>query len=329
MKKFMCIALCLLMLIGFAACGGTGGTGGTGSSESDLIIIGFAQVGSESDWRAANSNSFRDTFTVDAGYDLKFVDCQNNTEIQIKTVRKFITQEVDYIVLQANTERGWDQILTEAKDAGIPVILSDRQINSSQDLYVAWVGGNFEQESVDAMNWLNGYLAELGRDNEQINIVHMQGTMGSSAQIGRTKGINDGITANPNFNLVGQRSGDFTEAKGQEVMKAFLQGDEKIDVLIAENDNMVFGAVLAMEAAGIKPGEDIIIVSFDAVKKAMEMIIGGKINCSVECNPLHGPRVAEIIQMLEKGETPQKIMYVVEGVYDKKNAEEELPNRKY
>ena len=302
----------------------------TESKGSGLIKVGYAQVGAESDWRLANTASFKETFSKANGYDLSFVDAQQKQENQIKAIRNFIQQGVDYIVLAPVVETGWETVLKEAKDAGIPVILSDRMVEVSDDsLYQCWVGGNFLKEGRDAVKWLDAYLKEIGRDKEEINIVDLQGTIGASAQIGRTQGLEEGIAARPNWKLVAQQTGEFTQAKGQEVMESVLKQVSKIDVVYCENDNMAFGAIDAIKQAGKKPGVDIIIISFDAVKEAFNKTIAGEINCLAECNPLHGPRVDEIIKKLEAGQTVDKIQYVNEEVFDQKNAAAVLPSRKY
>jgi len=327
-KQFFCLALCLSLLFTLAACK-TDGDDAAGNNNS-VIVVGYAQVGAESVWRIANTKSFEETFSNDPMYDFRLVECQNKADRQIEAVSDFIAQEVDYIVIAAKEESGWDQILIEAKDAGIPVILSDRFIDVADDsLYVAWVGGNFVQEGKDAMMWLNNYLAEVGRENEAMNIFHIQGSIGSSAQIGRTQSITEGIAANPNLILKEQQTGDFTLARGQEVMEEWLQQYDmsEIDILIAENDDMAFGAIKAMEDVGLDPGRDVIVISFDACRAAVQAVIDGKINCTVECNPLHGPRVKEIIETLEAGGTVEKIQYVKETYFDIKNAETELENR--
>ena len=293
--------------------------GNSGSAEKKLITVGYAQVGAESDWRLANTQSFKDTFTEANGYKLIFDDAQQKQENQIKAIRNFIQQDVDYIVVAPVVETGWETVLQEAKDQGIPVVLSDRQMKVSDDsLYLAWVGGNFLKEGRDGVKWLEAYLESTGRANDQINIVDLQGTIGASAQVGRTKGIVEGIEAHSNWNLVAQQTGEFTQAKGQEVMESILKSVDKIDVVFAENDDMGRGAADAIKAAGKVPGKDIILITFDAGKDAFNRVINdGTFNCTVECNPLHGPRVAEIIKTLEAGGTVDKIQYVVEEMFDK------------
>ena len=335
MKKLLALALAFAVV-----CGGAIFAGGksdkqssgasSGGSGDGLIVVGYAQVGAESDWRTANTESFRSTFVEANGYRLIFDDAQQKQENQIKAIRSFIQQDVDYIVVAPVVETGWETVLGEAKAAGIPVILSDRQMKLSDDsLYLCWVGGDFLKEGRDSIVWLNNYLKEQGRDQEQLNAVLLQGTIGSSAQVGRTQGITEGLAENPNITLLAAQTGEFTQAKGQEVMESFLKAYDKIDIVFAENDNMAFGAIDAIKAAGLQPGKDVIIISFDAVREAFNRIIAGEINCAVECNPLHGPRVDQIIKTLEAGGTVDKIQYVDEEVFDIKNAAERLPTRAY
>ncbi len=327
MKKVAFIALALVTIAGAAF---AGGKPDASKMEKKLITVGYAQVGAESDWRTANTESFKSTFVEANGYKLIFDDAQQKQENQIKAIRNFIQQDVDYIVVAPVVETGWETVLKEAKDAGIPVILSDRMMKlSDNSLYTAWVGGNFLKEGQDAIGWLDAYVAKSGLKDKDLNIVILQGTIGSSAQVGRTQGVTEGIAKNPHYKLLAKQTGEFTQAKGQEVMESFLKAYPNIDVVIAENDNMAFGAIDAIKAVGKVPGKDIIIISFDAVHEAFNRMIAGEINADVECNPLHGPRVAEIIQTLEKGGSVDKIMYVKEGTFDTTNAAAILPSRKY
>ncbi len=296
-----------------------------------VITVGFSQVGAESDWRTANTASMKATFTEENGYSLIFDDAQQKQENQIKAIRNFIQQEVDYIVLAPITETGWETVLQEAKDAGIPVIIVDRMIDvSDESLFVAWVGSNFLQEGYDAADWLAAKLEKDGR-TEDINIVTLQGTIGSSAQIGRTNGFNEKAKAYMNWKILAQQTGEFTQAKGQEVMESFLKSYPDIDVVVTENDNMAFGAIDAIQNAGKTCGidGDIIIISFDAVSAAFDMMEQGLINVDVECNPLHGPRVSEIIEKLEAGEPVDKLQYVEEGVFPAESAKEDRVGRMY
>lgn len=303
------------------------------ADSSKEIYVGFVQVGAESDWRMANTKSMESTFTTDKGYKFEMVDAQNKTDKQITAIRDFIQKDVDYIVLAPNTEAGWDTVLGEAKDAGIPVIIVDRMIQTADDsLFTAWVGSNFKQEGYDAVAALEGALKAKGvADTEALNIVTLQGTMGSSAQIGRTDGFAEKMTAHSNWTMLEKQSGEFTQEKGQEIMESFLKSYPDIDVVIAENDNMAFGAINAIKAAGktCGPKGDITIVSFDAVNAAFKAMIAGDIDVDVECNPLHGPRVESLIQALEKGESVEKIAYVEEGTFYAADAEATIGQRAY
>ncbi|TCL56925.1 monosaccharide ABC transporter substrate-binding protein (CUT2 family) [Kineothrix alysoides] len=286
-------------------------------ASDDLIVVGYAQVGAESDWRTANTESFKTTFTEENGYQLIFDDAQQKQENQIKAIRSFIQQEVDYIVVAPVVETGWETVLEEAKEAGIPVILSDRMMDVSDDsLYECWVGGNFVKEGSDAAAWLKTYLEGQGKGEEEINIVTLQGTIGASAQVGRTDGFASGMQ--DNWVMLDKQTGEFTQSKGQEVMESFLKKYPDIDVVVCENDNMAFGAIDAIKAAGktCGPEGDITIISFDAVAAAFDSMIAGDMNADFECNPLHGPRVAEIIQKLQAGESVEKIQYVDEAYFD-------------
>lgn len=283
------------------------------------IVVGFSQVGSESDWRIGNTESFRSIFTEENGYYLLFEDGQQKQENQLKSIRNFILQEGDYIILDPIVETGWDAVLQEAKDAGIPVILADRSVKvEDEDLYTCWVGSNFHEEGRRAGEWLLDYLEEQGRSEETINIVTLQGTIDSSAQIGRTEGFKSILDTQANWNMMEYQSADFTQAKGKEVMSYFLEKYDDIDVLVSENDNMTFGAVEAIRETGRTCGPDgeIIILSFDSVRAAMEAMLQGEIHVDFECNPILGPKVEEIIRRLEKGEAVEKIQYVEEQYFD-------------
>lgn len=293
-----------------------------------LIRIGFSQVGAESDWRIANTKSMKSALSKENGFELIYADAQQKQENQIKAIRDFIAQEVDIIAVAPATESGWEAVLQEAKAASIPVIIVDRKINvADQSLYACWVGSDFEQEGINAAKWLIESMEKKGRDN--CNIVVLKGTIGSSAEIGRSKGFKNYIMTHTKYHILDEQSGEFTQAKGQEVMEAFLKKYENIDVVVAQNDNMAFGAIEAIKEFGKKPGKDVIIISFDAVKAAFEAMIAGELNVSVECNPLHGPRVAELAKKIFNGEKVEKFQYVEEGVYPAETAAFEISKREY
>ena len=290
-------------------------------SDEDLIVVGFSQLGAESNWRSANTESMRETFTKENGYELIFEDGQQKQSNQITSIRRFIQQEVDYIVLAPVTETGWDTVLSEARDAGIPVIIVDRMVDVEDDsLFTAWVGSNFELEGKKAAQWLYEYCSLKEIAPEDIHIVDIQGTIGASAQIGRTNGLED-AAASYGWDLLAYADGDFTELGGKEAMKGLLREYDNINVVYCENDNSALGAIEALENAGYTVGSDIangeiMVISFDGVnEEALSLVEEGKISVEGECNPLHGPRVEAIIQALENGETPEKYTYVEESIY--------------
>ena len=303
----MVCGMCVVPTVGVAAA-------------DDTITVGFSQVGAESDWRTANTESMKSTFSEENGYELIFDDAQQKQENQLTAIRNFIQQEVDYIVLAPVTETGWDTVLQEAKDAGIPVIIVDRMVDVSDDsLYTTWIGTDSLLEGRKAAEWLNAYTTAKGIDAKDVNIVDIQGTIGSTAQIGRSKGLEEGVD-NYGWNLLAQQSGEFTQAKGQEVMESMLKQYDNINVVYCENDNEAFGAIDAIEAAGKTVGSDIangeiMVMSFDTTNAGLTDTLAGKIACDVECNPLHGPRAEELIKALEAGEEVEKLNYVDEEIF--------------
>ena len=323
MKKVVAGMLTAVMAFSLTACGGgDASTNDTAKEEgsSDVITVGFSQVGAESDWRTANTESMKSTFSEENGYELIFDDAQQKQENQLTAIRNFIQQEVDYILLAPVTETGWDTVLQEAKDADIPVIIVDRMVDVSDDsLYTTWIGTDSLLEGRKAAEWLNAYTTAKGIDAKDVNIVDIQGTIGSTAQIGRSKGLEEGVD-NYGWNLLAQQSGEFTQAKGQEVMESMLKQYDNINVVYCENDNEAFGAIDAIEAAGKTVGSDIangeiMVMSFDTTNAGLTDTLAGKIACDVECNPLHGPRAEELIKALEAGEEVEKLNYVDEEIF--------------
>lgn len=314
-----------ILLTALAVCCMTGGCSSSeapsGPEENNLIVVGFSQVGAESDWRNANTESMLSALSPEHGYRLIFEDAQQKQQKQITAIRNFINQGVDYIVLAPTKETGWDTVLTEAKDAGIPVIIVDRMIETADlDLFTCWIGSDFRKEGDTAVQWMEEHL------EGPLQIVHLQGNIGSTAQIGRTKGLDAGLAAHDDWELVFRESGDFTQAKGQELMEQILDEQIGFNVIYSENDNMSYGAIDALKEAGIKLGEDTAIISFDAGRHALQLILDGEISYDVECNPLHGPRVQKVIEQLENGETPLKFTYVEEVSFDASNLTPEVIN---
>ena len=277
------------------------------AAADDTITVGFSQVGAESDWRTANTESMKSTFSEENGYELIFDDAQQKQENQLTAIRNFIQQEVDYILLAPVTETGWDTVLQEAKDADIPVIIVDRMVDVSDDsLYTTWIGTDSLLEGRKAAEWLNAYTTAKGIDAKDVNIVDIQGTIGSTAQIGRSKGLEEGVD-NYGWNLLAQQSGEFTQAKGQEVMESMLKQYDNINVVYCENDNEALGSDIA--------NGEIMVISFDTTNAGLTDTLAGKITCDVECNPLHGPRAEELIKALEAGEEVEKLNYVDEEIF--------------
>jgi len=296
------------------------------------LTLGFSQVGAESEWRTANSASIKAS-AKEAGITLKFADAQQKQENQVKAIRSYIAQKVDVIAFSPVVESGWDTVLKEAKAAGIPVILTDRAVKvTDPSLYVTFIGSDFVEEGRKAARWLLERAAKLqgSAPNAVLNIVELQGTVGSAPAIDRKKGFEEVIKTSPTLQIIRSQSGEFTRAKGKEVMESFLkQRDKKIDVLYAHNDDMAIGAIQAIEEAGLKPGVDIIIISIDGVRGAFEAMKAGKLNVTVECNPLLGPQLMQLAKDVVAKKPVEKRITVNEGVFPAEVAAKELPNRKY
>ncbi|QRO00690.1 ABC transporter substrate-binding protein [Archangium violaceum] len=295
------------------------------------IVLGFSQVGAESEWRTANTQSIKDAAAKE-GITLKFSDAQQKQENQIKAIRSFIAQRVDVIAFSPVVETGWEPVLREARAAKIPVILTDRAVSSKDEsLWVTFLGSDFVEEGRRAAKWLIDYqpVKELAAKGE-VNIVELQGTVGSAPAIDRKKGFEEVLKDQPKFKIIRSQTGDFTRAKGKEVMEAFLKAEgKKINVLYAHNDDMAIGAIQAIEEAGLRPGKDVIIVSIDAVKGAFEAMIAGKLNCTVECSPLLGPQLMSLAKDVVAGKPVPRRIVTQEGVFPQETAAKEFPSRKY
>ena len=285
-----------------------------GNTDGDLITVGFSQVGHESDWRTASTNSVKEAFSEANGFDLQFVDCDNDSEAQLESVRNFIQQQVDYIIIDPIVSTGWDTVLTEAQDADIPVIVIDRTIDDS-DKYTAWIGTETKNEGLAAGAWLKAYAEAKGL--KDLNILVISGTTGSSAQIGRSEGF-DQYVESEGWNKLDEQTGDFTQDGGQKVMESYCKSYEgKFNVVVCQNDNEAFGAVDAMKAAGVSYGVDgdVIVISFDACKAGLQMVLDGDINADFQCNPLQGPDCAKIVSELAAGKDVPEKTYMAEPWY--------------
>jgi ABC-type sugar transport system substrate-binding protein len=319
MKKFLSIAAGVALVTAMAGCAGAA-PGGGGDEE---MIVGFAQVGAESGWRTANTVSVQDSF-AEAGIELKFSDGQGKQENQIKAIRSFIQQQVDIIILSPVVDTGWDAVLTEAKDAGIPVILSGRGVDSDESLWATFLGADFVIEGEKAGNWA---VEEF--DAEPVKVAELFGTTGSTPANDRAEGFRNIVETDPKFEIIASQTGDFSRAGGKQVMEAFLQSNPEIDLVYAHNDDMGLGAVEAIEAAGLEPGVDIKLVTVDAVKDGMIALSEGKLNFIVECSPLHGPQLVDIATTLFEGGTVDRRIITEETTFTQEQAIEALPDRKY
>lgn len=287
------------------------------------LIVGFAQLGAESDWRVANSVSIKET-ADQLGVELRFSDAQQKQENQVSAIRKFIIQRVDVIGISPIVEIGWDKVFQEAKDAGIPIILVDRRAAVPDDYYVAYLGSDFLEEGRRAAR----IMVDL--TGGRANIVELVGTVGSAPANDRYTGFREILKDYPGMKIIDSRSGDFTVARGKEVMADFLNKyGAQITAVYAHNDDMALGAIEAIEEFGFKPGQDIKIVSVDATRGAFKAMIAGKLNATVECNPLLGPQFFELALKVVNGQPTPKWVPSIETVFFPDNASEILPSRKY
>ncbi|MEU4544842.1 ABC transporter substrate-binding protein [Nonomuraea dietziae] len=325
LKRISTLVLAGLTAAALTSCGSQGSGSASGSGDGS-ITMGFSQVGAESGWRTANTKSVQEA-AKESGITLKFSDAQQKQENQIKAIRSYIQQKVDVIAFSPVVESGWDTVLKEARDAKIPVILTDRAVDSKDTtLYKTFLGSDFVEEGRKAGKWL---VESFNNSTDPVNIVELQGTTGSAPANDRKAGFAEVIGADPKFKVIASQSGDFTRAKGKEVMEAFLKSNPDIDVLYAHNDDMGLGAIEAIEGAGKVPGKDIKIITVDAVKDGMQALADGKINYIVECSPLLGPQLMDLAKKVVKGETVPARVVTEETTFTQEQAKTALPNRKY
>jgi simple sugar transport system substrate-binding protein len=287
------------------------------------IVVGYAQLGAESEWRTANTNSIKET-AERLGVELKFADAQQKQDNQIRAIRSFIAQKVDVIGVPPIVEDGWQEVFAEAKAAGIPIVLVDRRAAVPEDAYVTYLGSDFLEEGRRA----GRVMATITQGRAKI--VELVGTPGSAPANDRYKGFREIIKDYPEMEVLASMTADFTVAKGREVMARFLaEHGAEITALYAHNDDMALGAIQAIEAYGLKPGTDIKIVSVDAARGAFEAMIAGKLNATIECNPLLGPQFFELALQVVNGEPVPKWVPSEEGVFYPENARDVLPTRQY
>lgn len=325
MLKLLTAFLSLLVLVTLGVVAGCGGSGD--ADGGDKIVVGFSQIGAESDWRKANTDSIKGYADANSDrFELRFSDAQQKQENQIKAIRSFIAQGVDVIAFSPVIETGWEKVLKEAKDAGIPVILTDRAVEvGDASLYVTFIGSDFVEEGRRAANWV------VDNTDGEVQVAELRGTPGSAPAIDRKTGFKEVIEGHSRVNVVWSQSGNFTRTEGKQAFQAFLNSPEAadVDVLFAHNDDMALGAIQAIKEKGLKPGKDIKVVSIDAVKQAFIAMKAGELNCTVECNPLIGPQLFEMVEKVVAGEDVPRHVQVQEGVFTQEDAAELLETRKY
>ena len=302
MKRLLTMVLALCMVIGIA---------------SAEVTVAFTQIGQESDWRTANTDSVIKAVEAE-GWKMVYDDAQQKQENQVKALRNFISQGVDYILFTAVVSTGWEEVLKEVNEAEIPLILMDRMPDNMADIqYAAAFGGDFVEEGRRMALWTKNYVEKIGRSGEELNVVILEGTTGADAASGRQQGIMEILKDTPNLKVIASQSGNFTRAEGQPVMESFLKAHDKIDILLAHNDDMALGAIDAIKAAGKVPGKDIIIVGCDAPKTAFDAIIAGDMNATIECTPLYGPFVVDALKKLMAGEDlGRDLIHPAESCFD-------------
>ncbi len=302
MKRLLTMVLALCLVIGVA---------------SAEVTIAFTQIGQESDWRTANTDSVIKAVEAE-GWKMVYDDAQQKQENQVKALRNFISQGVDYILFTAVVSTGWEEVLKEVNEAEIPLILMDRMPDNMADIqYAAAFGGDFVEEGRRMALWTKNYVEKIGRSGEELNVVILEGTTGADAASGRQQGIMEILKDTPNLKVIASQSGNFTRAEGQPVMESFLKAHDKIDILLAHNDDMALGAIDAIKAAGKVPGKDIIIVGCDAPKTAFDAIIAGDMNATIECTPLYGPFVVDALKKLMAGEDlGRDLIHPAESCFD-------------
>jgi len=317
-KVYILPAVMSILLL--TSCSGT-------ESESEIesiIVLGFSQLGDESEWRTASTNDIKRA-AANSRVQLMMENAQQQQFNQIKAIRSFILKGVDVIAFCPIVEEGWDNVLEEARAAGIPVIVVDREIETEREgLYTAFIGSDFHREGVKAGQWMVERFADF---EGPIRIAEISGTPDSSPSIGRYEGLREVLSDNPKFEIVFSISGDFMRSKGRECMEIILQETPEIDILYAHNDDMALGAIEIMEEHGIDPGNDIAIVSVDAQTSGIEALMQGKINCLIECSPYVGDALMELVYKIVNGEPFDMYTFTETRVFTDKDDFSTLPIR--
>jgi simple sugar transport system substrate-binding protein len=317
-RKFSVAALLVLLAASIGAC--------SRQEEDQRITLGFSQIGTESAWRLANTESIKSAAAT-SNIRLLFSDARQKQENQIAALREFIAQKVDVIAFAPVVSTGWDEVLREASAAGIPVILTDRAVDADPSLYAGFLGSDFVEEGRKAARWV---VSQFPEAPAEVAIVQLEGTTGSAPASDRKKGFEEILAQHSSFRIVDSRSGDFSRNGGRQAMADILEErGTGIRVVFAHNDDMALGAIQAMEEAGLRPGRDILVVSIDAVREAFEAMISGKLNATVECNPLMGPQLMTSVTEVVAGRPIAKRIVIDEQVFTADTARQHIQTRKY
>jgi simple sugar transport system substrate-binding protein len=306
------------------ACSG-GGDGKPRGSRS--IVLGVSQVDTKLNWNAANMESIR-LAARDAGIELRVEDAHRSQETQVASLRSLVEQHVDVIAFSPVVETGWELVLREIKAAGIPVVLIDRTIEvSDESLFVSLIGSDFVEQGRRAARWLLEHTRDVPGE---IDIVELQGSVGSAPANDRKQGFAEIIAADPRYRIIRSQSGDFSRESGKRIMQSFLEAEgRRIRVLFAHSDTMALGAIEAMEAAGYKPGSEILVLSTEGSRRGLEAVVAGKLNVTVESTPMFGPQLIATVQDVVAGRAVPRHIVTRESVFSIETAAQELPRRQY
>ncbi len=293
------------------------------------LKVGYSQVGSESNWRIANTRSIEDA-AKKFNIDLHIENADQSQEKQFEAIRTFIAEKVDVIVVSPVVETGWDEVLREAKAAGIPVIMSDRNVtveNTEENLTTTYLGADFIEEGRRAMRWVRD---NVKKDGDKQSIMEIMGNEGASPTVERSKGFREILSETPGYYISYSEYGDFTYEGGREVVRKYLESNEwDIDIIFSHNDDMALGAIAELKAHGIKPDEDVKIISVDATREAFESMIRKELSCAVECNPIFGDQLMKAVRDLCCGKQMPFRIITDEKIYDQDMAEDYINKRAY
>ena len=311
MRRKICLLLSLLLCLLLFGCAKEP----TPEAKQPSVVVGFSQLGAESSWRIANTESMEKA-AKEAGFGLMMENANQKQEKQIDAIRSFIAYQVDVIVFSPIVENGWDNVLNEAKKAGILVILMDRMIETpDESLYASYVGADFYAEGKKAGEYLIRKADALGLDH--LNIAEICGTKDSTPMRDRKAGFMDAIAGDSRFTVIASVDGDFLRSKGEECALDLLNrfGKDGIDVIYSHNDSMTLGVLDILEQKGIQPGKDILLITVDGEKEAVDALKNGKINCVVQCTPKLGPAAMALVKSLTSGQKVSKVTHPEEGVF--------------